>query len=186
MSFPTPGKTVPHHPLGDDCQVTAPRPPLGDRTTTVHAHLQAQKLQHKTKQFSIRCVQRAANVRRPTPSPARGKILLPSAVHLEERLTVSQSVPEPRQQSVRKKHIVWVFCQWQMRPQAVGRPFDRRSGSGRVVKQPLGVSSAGGSNPGRVSVGAAAAAAKSQPTRIRTTDQKAFVGCVTIRPAVMC
>ena len=53
----------------------------------------------------------------------RRKILLPSAVHLEERLTVSQSVPEPGQQSVRQKHTVWVFCQWQMRPQAVGRPF---------------------------------------------------------------
>ena len=46
LSFPTPGKTVPHHPLGDGCQVTPPPPPLGDRTTTVHAHLQAQKLQH--------------------------------------------------------------------------------------------------------------------------------------------
>ena len=44
-----------------------PTPPLGNRTTTVYAHLQAQKLQHKTKQFSIRYVQRAANVRRPTP-----------------------------------------------------------------------------------------------------------------------
>ena len=51
------------------------------------------------------------------------KILLPSAVHLEERLTVSQSVPEPDQQSVRQKHTVWIFCQWQMRPQAVARPF---------------------------------------------------------------
>ena len=48
LSFPTPGKTVPHHPLGDGCQVILPHPPLGDRTTTVHAHLQAQKLQHKT------------------------------------------------------------------------------------------------------------------------------------------
>ena len=67
LSFPTPGKTVPHHPLGDSHQVTVPHPPVGDRTTTVHAHLQAQKLQHKTKEFSIRYVQRAANVRRPTP-----------------------------------------------------------------------------------------------------------------------
>ena len=49
------------------------------------------------------------------------KILLPSAVHLEERLTVSHSVPAPGQQSVRQKHTVWVFCQWQMRPQAVGQ-----------------------------------------------------------------
>ena len=67
LSFPTPGKTVPHHPLGHSHQVTVPHPPLGDRANTVHAHLQAQKLQHKTKEFSIRYVQRAANVRRPTP-----------------------------------------------------------------------------------------------------------------------
>ena len=67
LSFPTPGKTVPHHPLGDGHQVTVPHPPLGNCTTTVHAHLQAQKLQHKTKEFSIRYVQRAANVPRPTP-----------------------------------------------------------------------------------------------------------------------
>ena len=67
LSFPTPGKTVPHHPLGDGHQVTVPHPPLGDHTPTVHAHLQAQKLQHKTKEFSTGCVQRAANVRRPTP-----------------------------------------------------------------------------------------------------------------------
>ena len=51
------------------------------------------------------------------------KILLPSAVHLEERLTVSQAVPEPGQQSVRQKHTVWVFCQWQTRHQAVGTPL---------------------------------------------------------------
>ena len=44
-----------------------PPPPVGDHTPTVHAHLQAQKLQHKTKALSIGCVQRAANVRRPTP-----------------------------------------------------------------------------------------------------------------------
>ena len=42
LSFPTPGMTVPHHPRGN-------------RTTTVHAHLQAQKLQHKTKELSMIC-----------------------------------------------------------------------------------------------------------------------------------
>ena len=47
LAFPTPGKTVPRHPLGDGHQVTVPHPPLGDRTTTVHAYLQAQKLQHR-------------------------------------------------------------------------------------------------------------------------------------------
>ena len=44
-----------------------PPPALGDHTATVHAHLQSQKPQHKTKEFSIGCVQRAANVQRPTP-----------------------------------------------------------------------------------------------------------------------
>ena len=105
------------------------------------------------------------------------KILLPSGVHLEERLTVSQSVLEARQQSTRQKHTVWVFCQWQMRPQAVGRPYHGRSSSGRVVKQPFGVCGISGSNPSRLSFGAAAAA-KSQPTRIRTADQKTFIGCL--------
>ena len=33
LSFPTPGKTVPHHPLGDGHQVTVPHPPRG---TTPH------------------------------------------------------------------------------------------------------------------------------------------------------
>ena len=64
LSFPTPGKTVPHHPMGDGHQATVPPPP---RTTAVHAHLQAQKLQHKTTECSIGCVPRAADVRRPTP-----------------------------------------------------------------------------------------------------------------------
>ena len=58
LSFPTARKLVPHHPLGDSHQVTVPHPPLGNRTTTVHAHLQAQKLQHKMKEFSIRYVQK--------------------------------------------------------------------------------------------------------------------------------
>ena len=63
----SPSDGPPPPPLGDGHQVTVPHPPLGNRTTTVHARLQAQKLQHKTKEFSIGCVQRAANVRRPTP-----------------------------------------------------------------------------------------------------------------------
>ena len=57
----TPLLVLPHPREG------APPPPLGDRTTTVRTHLQAQKLQHKTKEFRIRYVQGAANVRRPTP-----------------------------------------------------------------------------------------------------------------------
>ena len=31
LSFPTPGKTVPRHPLGDGHQVTVPHHPPGDR-----------------------------------------------------------------------------------------------------------------------------------------------------------
>ena len=62
LSFPTPGKTVPHHPLGDGHQVTVPHHPLGDghqvtvpyhppgdRSTAVHAHCGAQKLRQKMK-----------------------------------------------------------------------------------------------------------------------------------------
>ena len=66
VSFPTQGKTVPHHPLGDGHLMTVPHCPLGDHTTTVHAHLQAQKMQHETKALSIGCVQKFVNVRRPT------------------------------------------------------------------------------------------------------------------------
>ena len=51
------------------------------------------------------------------------KILLPSAVHLEERLTVSQSVPEPASRQSDRYTQFWFFLQWQMRPQAAGRPF---------------------------------------------------------------
>ena len=64
---PPQGRQSPITPWGMVTKRRSPTPPLGDRTTTVHAHLQAQKLQHKTKEFSIGCVQRAANVQRPTP-----------------------------------------------------------------------------------------------------------------------
>ena len=59
LSCPTPGRTVPRHPLGDGCQVTPPPPPscpLGNHTTTIHAHFQAQKLHCKTKVYSGRTV----------------------------------------------------------------------------------------------------------------------------------
>ena len=59
---PSPSLVVPHPredgppppPGGWSPSDGPPPPPLGDHTpTTVHAHLQAQKLQHKTKEFSI-------------------------------------------------------------------------------------------------------------------------------------
>ena len=48
------------------------------------------------------------------------QILLPSAVHLEERLTVSQSVSHSGKQEGRQKHTRFFF-QWQTRLQAVGK-----------------------------------------------------------------
>ena len=53
-----------------------------------------------------------------------------------------------------------------------------------MVMQRSGVFWVGGSNPG-AEFDAAAAAAKSQQTRIRNTDRKFCVGRVTIRPAVV-
>ena len=62
-----PREDGPPPPPGGRSPSDSPPPPLRNRTTTVHAHLQAQILQHKTKEFVIRYVQTAANVRRPTP-----------------------------------------------------------------------------------------------------------------------
>ena len=76
------------------------------------------------------------------------QILLPSAVHLEERLTVSQSV--------RQKHTLWVFCQWQTRVQAVERQAGLRMGSGRMVMQATVGFLVGGLNPGAANMAAAA------------------------------
>ena len=79
----------------------------------------------------------------------RRKILLPSAVHLEERLTVSQAVPEPGKQSVRSNTQFGFFCQWQTRAQTVGTPLARQRRSGRMVMQQAKEFLVGGSNPGR-------------------------------------
>ena len=79
--IPHPREDAPPPTLGRSPSDGPPAPPLGDRTTTVHTRLQAQKLKDKTKElsvgefrriqnseeFSVGCVQRAANVQRPTP-----------------------------------------------------------------------------------------------------------------------
>ena len=39
LSFPTPGKTVPHHPLGDGHQVTVPHPPPWGTTPPPYTHI---------------------------------------------------------------------------------------------------------------------------------------------------
>ena len=66
------------------------------------------------------------------------KILLPSAVHLEERLTVSQSVPEP--------HSLGFFSVADAAPSS-SEAIRHNPSSGRVVTQPAGIPVAGGSNP---------------------------------------
>ena len=109
------------------------------------------------------------------------EILLPSAVHLEERLTVSQSVPEPRQQAVRQKHTVWVFCSGRCGPKQRGGPLPltKQWPSGNVAdRHPFGRRF----EPRLGEFGAAAATAKSHQTRIRTTDRKLFVNGVPIGP----
>ena len=117
------------------------------------------------------------------------KILLPSAVHLEERLTVSQAVPEPGQQSVRQKHTVWVFCQWQTRHQAVRTLLTRKSSSGRMVLQRSADFLVGGSNPGRVKLPPPPPPPPLQRVRRAGFEPPASIAascCVTIRPAVAC
>ena len=109
----------------------------------------------------------------------RTEILLPSAVHLEERLTVSHSVPAPGQQAVRQKQKQKGFF-------VSGRCVPKQS---LQVKQWPNGKAAGQSlydrrfEP-RSAVCDATAAAKSHQTRIRTTDRKSCVSCVAVRPAV--
>ena len=109
-------------------------------------------------------------------------------LHLEERLTVSQSVPEPASmQAVRQIHTVWVFCQWRMRPQAAGM---RGCPLAQFTQWPRGNASdtmfCGRRFEPRSSDFRAAAGAKSEQTRIRTADRKLCVGCVTVGPSGVC
>ena len=82
------------------------------------------------------------------------EILLPTAVHLKERLTVNQSVNLRGQHSDRQKHTVWSFCQRQSRVQGVGTTTVLRASSGRMVMQPAADFLVGGSNPGRANAAA--------------------------------
>ena len=113
------------------------------------------------------------------------EILLPSAVHLEERLTVSQAVPEPGQQSVSQKHTVWVFLSVANTASSSGDSFVR------IVKQWPNGNAAGygflivGSNPGPANM------PPPPPQRVRQPGFEpptiiAAVCCVTSRPAAVC
>ena len=99
------------------------------------------------------------------------QILLPSAVHLEERLTVSKSVRLAAKQSVRQKHTVWVFCPWQTWPQPVWRAA--QASSGRTVMQLTVDLLFGGSNPGRARTAAAPPKTHLDSNRRRETLQSA-------------
>ena len=86
------------------------------------------------------------------------EILLPSAVHLEERLTVShQSVRQASSQSDRNTQFGF-FVSSRHRMKQSGAPWVS-PGSGRMVKQSTAGISVGGSNPGTVNVCSGAAGA---------------------------
>ena len=78
------------------------------------------------------------------------EILLPSARHLEERLTVSHSVNQSGKQSVRQsvgqegrqpsrqKHTVWLFFQWRTKSTTSGERvahWSNRRSSGRTLEK---------------------------------------------------
>ena len=69
-----------------------------------------------------------------------------------------------------------------------GATLRLRSSSGRMVMRPTSISWVSGSYPGLLSLTPPPPPPpplKSQQTRIRTTDRKLCVGCLTIGPAVM-
>ena len=116
-----------------------------------------------------------------------GKILLPSAVHPEERLTVSQSVPEPGASSQSDRNTQFGFfvsgrCgpkQWGDRSPEIKQWASGKAPDRRLFHRLFGRRF----EPRSGEYGAAAA--KRRPTRIRIADRKLCVGCVTIRPAVV-
>ena len=93
------------------------------------------------------------------------KNLLPSAVHLEERLTVSQSgfFVSGRRGPKQWGGLLPQGKQWPNGTAAARNPYGWQFKSRR----------------GKYG---AAATADSRPSRIRTADQKLCVGCITIRP----
>ena len=112
------------------------------------------------------------------------KILLPSAVHLEERLTVSQSVPEPASRQSDKGTQFGFFVSGSCGPKQQGGPLPetKQWPSGNAAHR-----RAFGRHfePRLDAFGAAAAGAKDQPTWIRTAHRKLYVGCVTIGPPIV-
>ena len=120
--------------------------------------------------------------------PWMQEILLPSAVHLEERLTVSQSVPEPasRQSDRYTQFGFFVSGRRGTKLQRGSEATCHNPNSGRVVTQPAGIRVVVGSNPSSAHFGAAASGgAKSQQIRIRTDACTSGIGCAAIGPLAM-
>ena len=110
------------------------------------------------------------------------KILLPSAVHLEERPTVSQSVPELASRQSDRYTQFGFFVSGRCGPKQQGGPSPqfkqwpsgnaaRRHSCGRRFEPQSGHFGA-----------AAGGGAKSQQTKIRTDACTSGIGCVTIGP----
>ena len=103
----------------------------------------------------------------------QGKILLPSAVHLEERLTVSQSVPEPAsRQSVRYTQFGF-FVSGRCGPKQQGGP---------VLQPKLPAGRRFEPQSCHFCAAAAGGGAKIHQTRIQTGACESGSGCVTIGP----
>ena len=110
------------------------------------------------------------------------KILLPSAVHLEERLTVSQSVPEPASRQSDRYTQFGFFVSGRCVPKQQGGPspqFKQWSSGNAADRHPCGRQF----EPRSAHFGAAAGGrAKSKQTRVRTDACTSSIDCVTIGP----
>ena len=120
-----------------------------------------------------------------TNSTNWSKILLPSAVHLEERLTVSQSVPEPASRQSDRYTQFGFFVSGRCGPKQQGGPSPQAtqwSSGNAAYWHPRGRRF----KPQSAHFGAAAGGrAKSKQTRIRTGACASGIGCVTIGPLAM-
>ena len=94
------------------------------------------------------------------------EILLPSAVHLEER---------PGKQASRQKHPVSVYFQWQAWLHAVGRMHSARTTHSRMVMQPTTDWQVSSWNPVRPTAGRIRKVAnwESHPEKLPTGDRNA-------------
>ena len=106
-------------------------------------------------------------------------ILLPSAVHLEERLTVSPPVPEPASRQSDRYTQFGFFVSGRCGPKQQGGPLlqSKQWPSGNAAgEHPCGR----GFEPRSGHFGAAAGGGENEHTRVRTDACKCDVGCITI------